>query len=144
MKTPSAANSLPKPLEEVVFFLDRTLGRSIFAGRLRAQGVRVEVHDDHFPPDAKDSEWLPEVGARGWVVVTCDQRIRYRRNELAALLRNRVRAFAFTQGNSTAEEMAEAFLKALPKILRLVEKRQGPFIATISKEADVRVVLAKA
>jgi len=105
--------------------------------------VHVEVHDDRFPPEAKDSEWLPQVGKRRWVVVTCDQRIRYRRNELAALLRNRVRAFAFTQGNSTAEEMAEIFLKALPKIRGVLKKNAGPFIATITRGGEVRVVLAK-
>jgi predicted nuclease of predicted toxin-antitoxin system len=136
-------NSPPKPREDVVFFLDRTLGRKIFSGKLREKGLHVEVHDDHFATDARDAEWLAEVGARGWVVVTSDQRIRYRQNELGALLRHRVKAFAFTQGNLTAEEMAEIFLKALPKILRLVKKSHEPFIASISRGGGVRVLLSR-
>lgn len=103
----------------------------------------MEVHDDHFAADARDTEWLAKVGARGWVVLTSDQRIRYRQNELAALLRHGVRAFAFTQGNLTAEEMAEIFLKALPRILRLVKKSHGPFIASVSRGGDVRLLLPR-
>jgi hypothetical protein len=30
----------------------------------------VEIHDDHFPSDAKDEVWLAEVGIRGWIVLT--------------------------------------------------------------------------
>jgi len=68
---------LPKPPEVVTFFLDRTLGKKIVASALRRAGVKVETHDDHFPPDAKDPEWLKEVGAKGWVVLTNDRHIRY-------------------------------------------------------------------
>ncbi|MGH7152226.1 MAG: hypothetical protein ACREIU_16085 [Planctomycetota bacterium] len=43
---------------------------------MRREGARVEVHDEHFARDARDEEWLGEVGRRGWVVPTKDQRIR--------------------------------------------------------------------
>ncbi|MGH8068644.1 MAG: hypothetical protein ACRERE_26115 [Candidatus Entotheonellia bacterium] len=32
--------------------------------------VEVHVHDDHFSPNARDEEWLSEVGRRQWVVLT--------------------------------------------------------------------------
>ena len=44
-------------------------------------GESVEIHDDHFAPDAKDEVWLVEVGKRGWIVLTKDDRIRYRVTE---------------------------------------------------------------
>jgi PIN like domain len=47
------------------------------AGALRVAGAQIEVHDDHFPQDAPDELWLPEVGRRGWAVLTKDDRIRY-------------------------------------------------------------------
>lgn len=31
------------------------------------------MHRDHFPEDAADVEWLPEVAARGWVILSKDQ-----------------------------------------------------------------------
>jgi hypothetical protein len=58
----------------VTFFLDRSLGKEIVAQALRAAGADVEIHDDHFPPDAKDEDWLTEVGSLGWIVLTKDRR----------------------------------------------------------------------
>lgn len=46
----------------VTFFLDRSLGKEIVAEALRVAGAHVEIHDDRFPPDAKDEDWLNEVG----------------------------------------------------------------------------------
>ncbi|MEO1685276.1 MAG: hypothetical protein AAFS06_18710 [Cyanobacteria bacterium J06631_12] len=37
---------------------------------MRAAGAIVESHVDHFPIDAPDTEWLPEVSRRGWGVIT--------------------------------------------------------------------------
>jgi uncharacterized protein with PIN domain len=61
-----------------VFFLDRNLGTKQVAEALRQAGAIVEIHNDYFLPDANDEEWLPEVGKRGWIVLTKDDRIRYR------------------------------------------------------------------
>ena len=66
-----------KPPEPSVFFIDRSLGKKIVAQALRDIGETVEIHDDHFAPDAKDEDWLVEVGKRGWIVLTKDDRIRY-------------------------------------------------------------------
>jgi len=63
-KRPSAASSGSKPPEPLVFFIDRSLGRKIVAQALREVGETVEIHDDHFAPDAKDEVWLVEVGSR--------------------------------------------------------------------------------
>jgi predicted nuclease of predicted toxin-antitoxin system len=136
----SAANS-PKPPKVVTFFLDRSLGKKIFAGILRRAGVGVEIHDEYFPPDARDQEWLKAVGAKRWVVLTNDRRIRYRAIELAALLSSGARVLAFTRGNLSAEEMATIFLKALPRIHRFLNKNKGPFVAAITRGADVRMMV---
>ena len=46
----------------------------------------MQIHDDHFPQDATDIEWLREIGQRGWIVLTKDTRIRYRSHEQTALM----------------------------------------------------------
>jgi len=63
------------------------------AGILRAAGLRVEVHDDHLPQNATDPQWLTLAGKNGWIVVTRDERIRYRVAEKQAIRCAKVRAF---------------------------------------------------
>jgi len=109
------------------------LGQKIIAGKLRQSGVHVEIHDDHFPQNALDEDWLLEVGKREWIVLTKDDRIRYRPAALEAYRRNNVRVFIFGSGGMKAQEMADAFVKALPKILRFARNKSAPFFARISR-----------
>jgi len=74
------------------------LGKKIIAAKLRLRGLTVEVHDDHFPQNAPDEDWLLEVGKRGWIVLTKDDRIRYRPAALEAYRSNKVRVFIFGSG----------------------------------------------
>jgi predicted nuclease of predicted toxin-antitoxin system len=140
LKKRSAANSWSRRLEHVVFFLDRSLGRKVIAAELRQAGLRVEVHDDHFAQDARDEEWLSAVGARGWVVLTKDQRIRYRTLEKTALLGSRVRAFVLVGKDLRADEMAAIFIRALPSMTGLLERTREPFIARITRGAQVQMM----
>ena len=83
-KKQSGANLRRLP-EDLTLFLDRNLGKNIIANRLRSEGIKVEVHDDHLPSDAPDEEWIELVGQRCWVAVTRDRNVRYRGAELAAI-----------------------------------------------------------
>lgn len=131
-----SATSL-KPLDEIVFFIDRSLGKKAVAEGLRAAGARVEVHDDHLPQDAKDEEWLRYVGARNWVVLTQDDRIRFHGHERTALLQARACAFVLTAKGLRGEENGTIIVNALPAIRRMLSKHPGPFIARITRSADV-------
>ena len=142
LKKRSVANSVsPKPPEELTFFLDRQLGRYKVASVLRDAGLNVEIHDDHFPQNAKDPDWLTAAGKNNWIVVTRDERIRYRVAEKQAMRRAKARAFVLAaQGNLRAEMLAEIFLKALPKIRRTMKQQRPPFIAKISRDGNVTVL----
>jgi predicted nuclease of predicted toxin-antitoxin system len=142
LKKRSVANlASPKPPEELTFFLDRQLGRYKMADVLRNAGLNVEIHDDHFPQNATDPEWLTAAGKKNWIVVTRDERIRYRVAERQAIRRAKVRAFVLAaQGDLRAEMLAEIFLKALPKIRRTLKNQKPPFIAKISRGGDVTVI----
>jgi hypothetical protein len=80
-KKPSDA----KPPDGTVFFIDRSLGVEPIRTELISCGLVVEIHDDHFARDEEDRVWLKTVGERGWVVLTKDQRLRYRPLEISAL-----------------------------------------------------------
>jgi hypothetical protein len=116
----TSSRSSPEPLEQVVFFVDRSLGRKRFPAPLRDAGFIVEIHDDHFAPDAEDEVWLAEIGKRGWVAITKDERIRYRAIEREALMRARVRAFILTGRDMPV------FLRCLPRVQRSLPSTTGP------------------
>jgi hypothetical protein len=104
-------------------------------------GCTVEIHDTYFRQAAKDTEWLPEVGRRGWVVLTKDHHIRTRQNELVSLLAAGVAAFVLTAGDLNGSEMAEAFVRALPRMRRMLVGQPRPFIARVSPQGTVRLIV---
>jgi hypothetical protein len=95
-KRSAASSKLPEP---VTFFLDRSLGSLKVAKALRDVHQSVVIHDDVFPQDAQDTTWLPEVGRRGWVVLTKDRHIRTRRNEVAELMAAGLAVFVITKAD---------------------------------------------
>jgi hypothetical protein len=111
------------------------------AGILREADLKVEVHDDHFAQDARDTEWLAAAGKNHWIVITRDERIRYRVAEKQAIRRAKVRAFVLAaQGDLRAEMLAQNFLKAIGKVRRIVEQQKPPFVAKISHAGDVSLL----
>jgi hypothetical protein len=81
-----------------------------------------------------------EVGRRGWIVLTKDDRIRYRATERTALASAKVRAFVLTSSQLLGSEMAAAFVKALPRIKRLVANRDPSLIGRVSRSGKVSVL----
>jgi hypothetical protein len=128
-------------VDPLIFFLDRSIGKHIVAEALRNAGAEVEVHDDHFPPNAHDEEWLPPVRERGWIVLTRDDRIRYRSQERTALIQARVRAFVLGGRSLSGPAMAAVVVQALPAMQRFVARHQGPFIARITQTGSISLLL---
>ena len=95
------------------------------------------MHTDYFREDAPDDEWLEEVGKKGWLVLTKDKRVRYRRAEFEAVVQANVRLFVLTAGNVTAMEMGEIFVKALRRMVRLAGNHDAPFVARVTKGGSV-------
>ena len=110
------------------------------ASALQERGLKVVAHDDAFEPGTADAVWLSDVGAKGWIVLTKDARIRYRTNEREALLRANVRAFVLRSGNLTGQQMADAFVRAIPRIERLLRSQPAPFIAGVSASGQVTLL----
>jgi predicted nuclease of predicted toxin-antitoxin system len=137
---PSKKQSAAKPPEETVFFIDRSLGIEPIRTELTAAGLSVEIHDDHFARDEEDRIWLRTVGDRNWVVLTKDQKLRYRPLEIAALRASKARVFVLTAGNLRGSEIAASFLKALPGICTILHSRAGPFIARLTQSGHLTII----
>jgi predicted nuclease of predicted toxin-antitoxin system len=93
-------------------FIDRDAWSHVLDAALRAAGIPFVAHRDVFRPDTPDAEWIAEVGLRGWVVVTRDQNIRRRPNELRAVRCAGLHLFALTSGNLSATETPSVIISA--------------------------------
>jgi len=121
---------------KIVFFLDRCTNSRALVAALVAAGALVEKHSDHFADDIADEDWLPIVGAKGWVVLTNDKRIRHRQIEREAFMAAGVRAFVLTAGHLSGAEAAELWLRHLRKIGSVATSRTSPFIAHVNRERE--------
>jgi len=131
--TPSAANSTSRPPEPLTVFLDESLDSDSIAQALTAAGATVERLTRHLPKGTDDGTWLSFAGARDWVVLTRDKRIRYRRLERMALHAARVRAFVFTGGNITIGETGTILAHAFAEMREICSREQGPFVYHIGR-----------
>lgn len=97
--------------------------------------------EDHFPPDAPDVDWLPEIGRRGWKVLSKDSQMRHNNIELVALLKANTHSFILTSASQSGSDMAAAFVKALPQMKRIINKFPAPLVSTVSRSGNVSVYL---
>jgi hypothetical protein len=72
-------------------------------------------------------------------VLTKDQRLRYRPLEIAALRASHARVFVLTAGNLRGTEIAAVFLVALPRMLKILHSRPGPFVARVSRSGQITI-----
>jgi len=78
----------------VTFFFDNTFSRSIPRILLELDIDATHLRD-HFPADTKDVVWIPEIGKKGWVLVTADLSVQKRNAERIALREANIVTFFF-------------------------------------------------
>lgn len=123
--------------EDVTFVVDECLGGNLVREALVAEGATVVLVKDEFGEGAKDIDWLPEAGKRGWVVLTKDHRIRRRPIERAAFVAACVRGFFLAARGLSGPEVAKLFADQLPHMNRLVADYEPPFIAILRRDGLV-------
>ena len=135
-KTPSVASGARRDaarLAALTFFFDYQMGRYVVADALRAAGVRVEVHIDHFPMNAPDIEWIPLVAQRDWVLITKDQHIHRNMLERETYRDAGLRGFVLTGDNMSGADQATLLMRCLPGMVRRVAGRPGPLLFAVSR-----------
>ena len=125
---------------QVRFYIDADLlGLGKILGGLRNDvtypgDLGAVVHKRHrapcpiASPDVLDTDWIPEVAARGWLIVTRDSMILQNRNEIAAIRENNAKMVALNQRDAqTKWGQLEVFMTQWRRIEALTSGR-GPFI----------------
>jgi hypothetical protein len=100
--------------------------------------LSVERHRDHFAPDAPDEHWLAVVGAKGWIALTHNSRIRYTPNEKQAVISHRVRLLVII-GQAPYAELARSFVATRLPINAFLEKHEAPFIAKVYRPSPAEI-----
>jgi hypothetical protein len=105
----------------------------MFPGALREHGLTVQTLVQTFHRyDAKDRDWLPSIGRRGWVVLTADFRMRYRERERDAIMENGVRVFIL-RGHLHTQRIAN-FLANLHHVERFLRTYDEAFLARVYRD----------
>lgn len=121
----------------ITFFIDRCLGSKRIATALKNAGITVEIHSDHFDPAAQDVDWLPEVGKRGWIVLTKDENIGKRTLERIAVASAHIKMFTLASQSLSGSDMIAIFQKVAVPMQEFVRQNPAPFIAKIYRDGRI-------
>jgi PIN like domain len=125
----------------VTFFFDNTFPPQL-AKILVILGVDARHLQDDFPPDTLDVDWIPEVGKRGWVVVTGDRRISKKPPERKALQEANVIAVFMSKGFTSKKifDIVASFVKWWPEIEYAVSRVKPGTSLEVGVNGKVEVI----
>jgi hypothetical protein len=125
----------------VTFFVDRSLGRRIVPTRLLEAGFDVVAHDEVFDHRTFDVEWLAVAGDREWIVLSADDRVRYRASEREVLVNHAVRFFVVTNAGLRGEEAAALLVTQADAVERYAARWPGPYVIGLYRDPPHRRAL---
>lgn len=127
-----------------MLFIDRCAWSAALGRALNEARIGFVAHHAQFAHDTPDETWLAAAAHQGWLVVTRDQRIRYRANELAAMKRARLHVFVFTQGGLTGVETGSILVRCHPAMLRQAAQVAPPAFFSLTRSGEVNRLMAGA
>ena len=116
-----------------VLFFDRDVGIALpQALALLRLPTRVEYLQNHFPADSQDDQWMPVVGARGWILIGHDRMHHRRHPESSAIHQYEMGCFYLWGAQALRWEKMRCFLNAYERILDAIATTPKPFIYRIN------------
>ena len=138
----SGISTLPLRDSALTLLLDENLSSQTIAEFLRRikREWSIELCTDHLKPGTPDPDVIKLCADRGWVLISCDDNIRYIPENKSAVIKNRVRAFFFGKGNYQGVEYAAALIVGRHQMLKAVQNTDGYLLARITASGDVNVL----
>ena len=118
---------------DFTFFADEDLGTLIFPEILRGAGVTLETLSEHYALGIRDTDWIPSVAQRGWVIITHDRDIRYNQRERDAVMQHGGRAIII-RASGTRAEIAQIFVGLREQVTNFLRQNPAPFIARLYRD----------
>lgn len=132
MKRRSSTKAPPDP----EFFVDRDLGPNV-TSRLKAAGFIAHDHDSYFQSKTRDVDWIPQVCARQWVILSSDKSMRRNWLEIDCLMRCGARAI-YPGGNVRYLEFADLLVRSRNRMFQYIHRqfrtRSGPYLARLRRD----------
>ncbi len=123
-----------------MIFVDRSIPRAV-ADALNIVRDDVRWLEDEYQHDTKDTVWLPDVGSRGWLVISRDKKIRTRPAERQALLDGGVGCFILAQKQPlTRWDYLKLLAATLDEMEHIFANTEKPFIYTVGRTGRMRRV----
>jgi len=107
---------------------------------MRSAGLDVKVLKEEFQAGALDENWLPIAVAKGWILLTKDDRWRFRSAEKEILINANARVFVFVSKSARALEIVETIMACLGKMAKIIEAEPAPFVAHILLSKHINIV----
>ena len=139
-KKHSASSNDSPPDAAPLLFIDRCAWSRKLDEALKAAGIPHIAHREKFADDCPDEEWLTAAGRAGWIVLTRDQAIRRKPNELKAFRDAKLIMFALASGNASAEDTARLVVELYPRILRKAQSAKPPAMFSVTLAGGINPV----
>jgi hypothetical protein len=139
-KKRSASSSDSPPDTGALLFIDRCAWSRKLGEALRQAAIQFVAHHDKFAPACPDVDWMKVAGREGWIVITRDQAIRRKPNELKAFREARLIMFALASGNASAEDTARLVVELYPRILRKARSSRPPAMFSVTLSGGINPV----
>lgn len=110
-----------------------------FLRRIKREWV-IELCTDHLPRGTPDPDVIKLCAERNWVLISCDDNIRYVPENKSAVIKNRVRAFFFGKGNYQGVEYGAALIVARHQIVKAIQGADGYLLARVTAGGDVSIL----
>jgi hypothetical protein len=100
---------------------------------LRNAGRDVHHHDDRFPENAKDADWLPVVATAGWIIITRDKAIWRNRLQRQAFYAAGARVFIVTAKTLRGQDEGSLIVSKLERMEAIASATPAAFMARVNR-----------
>jgi hypothetical protein len=136
--TKPSGTSTTKPLESLTFFTDQDTSCEDLITVLIEAGARVVRLKEIYPVDQDDETWIEECSKKGWIILSRNKRIRYVSTQLQKIITHKGRAFFIISSKPmTGLQMADRIAKAVPKMRKVIDKHDGPWLVKLQADGVV-------
>jgi hypothetical protein len=129
-------------LKNFTLYLDESFDCGEVKALLDAGSIKYKIYSSRFDKGTDDTHILRLAGQKGWVMLTCDKKNRYRELECKAVHYYRVRQFVFA-GNLGGIPLARLLVSIKNKMRQFCRDHERPFVATITQGGSIHLRMDK-